>query len=148
MTQVIKQNGNSLFPALSDFFETDKWISPDKVFRGFPNSSLPAANISETDKEYKIELSAPGFKKDEIKIDLENETLTIYAESKMEKEEKGKKYTRKEFSYETFTRSFLLPRAANGDKIHAKYEDGLLKLTIHKKEEAINRASKKEIKIT
>ena len=145
MTQV-KENGTSMFPALSDFFETDKWISPDKFFRNFQNS-LPAANISETDKEYKIELVTPGFKKEEIKVDLENETLTISAETKNEKEEKGKRYTRKEFSYGTFNRSFLLPKAANGEKIIAKYEDGLLKLTIPKKEEAINKLAKKEIKI-
>ena len=143
----LKENGNSLFTTLTDFFETDKWLTPDKVLRHLQNM-MPAANISETDKEYKIELFAPGFKKDEIKVDLENEMLTIYAESKMEKEDKGKKYTRKEFSYETFNRSFILPRAANGDKINAKYEDGLLKLTIHKKDEAINRATKKEIKIS
>jgi HSP20 family protein len=143
---LVKENGTNLFPALSDFFETDKWISPDKVFRNFQNS-LPAANISETDKEYKIELVTPGFKKEEIKVNLENETLTISAENKTEKEEKSKRYTRKEFSYGTFNRSFLIPKAANGEKTVAKYEDGLLKLTIPKKEEAINKATKKEIKV-
>jgi len=143
---VTKDNGTSLFPALSDFFETDRWIAPDKIFRGFQNS-LPAANISETDKEYKIELVTPGFKKDEIKVNLEQETLTISAENKTEKEETNKRYTRKEFSYGTFTRSFLLPKAANGEKIAAKYEDGLLKLTIPKKDEVINKAAKKEIKV-
>jgi HSP20 family protein len=143
---LVKENGTNLFPALSDFFETDRWIAPDKLFRGFQNS-LPAANISETDKEYKIEMITPGFKKDEIKVSLENETLTINAENKTEKEEGNKRYTRKEFSYGTFTRSFLLPKAANSEKIVAKYEDGLLKLTVPKKDEVINKATKKEIKI-
>ncbi len=143
---LVKENGTNLFPALSDFFETDRWISPDKLLRGFQNS-LPAANISETDKEYKIELVTPGFKKDEIKVSLENETLTISAENKSEKEESNKKYTRKEFSYGAFSRSFLLPKAANSEKIAAKYEDGLLKLTVPKKDEVINKATKKEIKV-
>jgi HSP20 family protein len=144
MTQ-LKDNGTSLFPALSEFFESDKWISPDRIFRNFTHS-LPAANVSETDKEYKIELAIPGFKKEEVKINLENEILIVSAESKTEKEEKTKKFTRKEFSYGSFSRSFQLPKVANSDKIQAKYEDGLLKLEIAKKEEAITKA-KKEIKI-
>ncbi|MGZ3866690.1 MAG: Hsp20/alpha crystallin family protein [Bacteroidia bacterium] len=142
---LLKENTTNLFPALSDFFETDKWLTPDKFFKGF-HASLPAANVSETDKSYKIELAIPGFKKEEVKVNLENEILTIEAENKTEKEEKGEKFTRKEFSYGTFSRSFQLPKAANSDKIEAKYENGLLKLEIPKKEEAINKA-KKEIKI-
>ena len=145
MTQ-LKENGTSLFPALTDFFESDKWISPERIFRNFTHA-LPAANVSETDKEYKIELAIPGFKKEEVKINLENEVLSVTAESKTEKEEKTKKYTRKEFSYGSFSRSFQLPKAANSEKIQAKYEDGLLKLEIPKKEEAINKSAKKEIKI-
>ena len=142
---LLKDNGTSLFPALSDFFETDKWISPEKYFRGF-HHSLPAANVSEAEKEYKIELAIPGFKKEEVKVNLENEVLTISAESKTEKEEKTKKFTRKEFSYSSFTRSFQLPKAANAEKIEAKYENGLLRLEIPKKEEVISKA-KKEIKV-
>ncbi|HWY37217.1 MAG TPA: Hsp20/alpha crystallin family protein [Bacteroidia bacterium] len=142
---LLKDNGTSLFPALTDFFETEKWISPEKIFRGF-HASLPAANVSETGNEYKIELAVPGFKKEEMKVSLENEVLTISAENKIEKEEKTKKFTRKEFSYGSFTRSFQLPKAVNSEKIEAKYENGLLKLGIPKKEEAIHKA-KKEIKI-
>jgi len=145
MTQ-LKNNGTGLFPAITDFFESDKWISPERIFRNLSHSS-PAANVNETDKEYQIELAIPGFKKDEVKINLENEVLSISAESKTEKEEKTKKYTRKEFSYGSFSRSFQLPKAANADKIQAKYEDGLLKLDIPKKEEAISKSAKKEIKI-
>ncbi len=144
MTQ-IKDNGTNLFPALSDFFETDKWLSPEKFFKGF-HASLPAANVSETDKEYKVELAIPAFKKEEVKVNLENEVLTISAENKTEKEEKNKKFTRKEFSYGSFTRSFQLPKAADREGIEAKYENGLLKLEIPKKEEAVKQA-KKEIKV-
>lgn len=144
MTQ-IKDTGTSLFPALSDFFETDKWTSPDKFFKGF-HASLPAANVIEGEMEYKIEVAIPGFKKEDVKVNLENEVLTVNAESKAEKEEKTKKYTRKEFSYGSFSRSFQLPKAANADKIEAKYENGLLKLEIPKRVEAVAKA-KKEIKV-
>src|ERR1700739_4627661 len=102
---LLKENGTSLFPALTDFFESDKWISPERIFRNLSHS-LPAANVSETDKEYKIELAIPGFKKEEVKINLENEILSVTAENKTEKEETTKKYTRKEFSYGSFSRSF------------------------------------------
>ncbi len=141
---LVKNNG-TLFPSLSEFFDNDSWISPDRFFKGFQNS-LPATNVSETEKEYKIELAIPGFKKDDVKINLENDILTVSAENKNEKEEKNKKFTRREFSYNSFSRSFQLPKAANGEKIEAKYEDGLLKLDILKKEEALAKSSK-EIKI-
>lgn len=144
MTQV-KENGTSMFPALSEFFENDKWLQPERLFKGW-HTNLPAANVSETDKEYKIELAIPGFKKEEVKVNLQNEVLTISAESKTENEEKTKRFTRKEFSYGSFTRSFQLPKVANAEKIEAKYDNGLLKLAIPKKEEAIARASK-EIRI-
>lgn len=142
---LVKSNG-TLFPSLSDFFENDSWIQPERFFRNL-NGNLPAANISETEKEYKIELAIPGFKKDQVKVNLKNDVLTISAETKEEKEQKSKRYTRKEFSYNSFTRSFQLPKAANGEKIEAKYEDGLLKLNIAKKEEVIKKAAK-EIKIS
>lgn len=142
---LLKENGTNVFPALSDFFETDKWMQPERLFKGW-NNSLPAANVSETEKEYRVELAIPGFKKEEVKVNLDNEVLTVSAESRTEKEEKTRKFTRKEFSYGSFTRSFQLPKVANAEKIEAKYENGLLKLAIPKKEEAIKKAGK-EIKI-
>lgn len=141
----IKDNVTNLFPALSDFFESDKWMSAERFLKGF-NSSIPAANVIEGEKEYRIELAIPGFKKEEVKVDLENEILTISAENKSEKEETTRRYTRKEFSYGSFSRSFQLPKAVNADKTEAKYENGVLKLTIPKKEEALSKA-RKEINI-
>jgi len=144
MTQ-IKDNATGLLPALSEFFETDKWITPEKIFRGF-HASLPAANVSETDKEYRIELVIPGFKKEDVKVNVQNEVLEVSAESKTEKEEKTRKFTRKEFAYGSFNRSFQLPKAADLEKISAKYDNGLLKLEIPKREGAISKA-KKAIKV-
>lgn len=87
-----------------------------------------------------------GYKKEEVKINLENEVLRVTAENKTEKEERAKKYTRKEFSYGSFSRSFQLSKAPNTEEILAKYKDGLLKFEILKKEEVTSKI-KKEIKI-
>lgn len=142
MSQV-KSNPKS--PALlTDLFDYDKFFGNDFMKRFEIN--LPAANVIDGEKSYKIELAIPGFKKEDIKVNIENEILTISAETKGEKEDKNEKYTRKEFSYNSFTRSFQLPKTANSEKVDAKYENGLLKLEVAKKEEAIKHG-RKEISI-
>lgn len=136
---------NPKFPSLfSDLMNYDKFFGND-FLKGFENT-LPAANVIEGSKSYKIELAVPGFKKEDIKVNVENEVLTISAETKTESEDKNEKYTRKEFSYNSFSRSFQLPKTANAEKVDAKYENGLLKLEVAKKEEAIKQG-KKEISI-
>lgn len=142
MSQV---KSNPKFPALlTDLFDYDKFFGNDFMKRFEIN--LPAANVIDGEKSYKIELAIPGFKKEDIKVNIENEILTISAETKGEKEDKNEKYTRKEFSYNSFTRSFQLPKTANSEKVDAKYENGLLKLEVAKKEEAIKHG-RKEISI-
>lgn len=139
------KNNNQKFPSLfSELLDYDKFFGND-FFKGFENN-FPAANVIEGDKSYKIELAIPGFKKEDIKVNVENEVLTISAETKSEKDDKNEKYTRKEFSYNSFSRSFQLPKSANSEKVDAKYEDGLLKLEVAKKEEAIKQG-KKQINI-
>ncbi|HLI93488.1 MAG TPA: Hsp20/alpha crystallin family protein, partial [Puia sp.] len=98
--------------------------------------SVPAVNIAEQKDHYVVSLAAPGMKKDDFKIDIDGNTLTISAETEETKEEKEDKYTRKEFNYSSFSRSFSLPDWVNKDKIDATYENGLLKLTLPKTEEA------------
>ena len=144
---LIKTNKNSvLFPSLlSDFFETDRLVSPKWLEREF-ESTLPSVNVKENSKEFNIELAAPGFSKSDFKINVENNVLSISAEKEEEKKEEGERFTRKEFSYNSFSRSFTLPQIVNADKIDAKYSEGILKLLIPKKEEA-KTAAKKEIKI-
>ena len=142
MTPIKKETA---FPSLSDFFELDSWLAPERFLKNF-QSFMPATNVFETENEYKVELAIPGFKKEDVKIKLENNVLTISAENKEEKSQTDKKFTRKEFSYNSFSRSFSLPEAANNDKIEAKYENGLLKLDIAKKEGSAS-SNKKEIKI-
>jgi HSP20 family protein len=131
---LIKSNGNKAVRSLlSDFFDSDRFF-PERMFRDLSAENwTPSVNIAESDKDFSIELSAPGFKKDEFKVNVENGMLHISAESKKEEEEKGKNSTRQEFRYNSFSRSFTLPENASEEKIGAKYEDGILKLTLAKK---------------
>jgi HSP20 family protein len=109
--------------------------------------SDPAANILESPESFQLELAAPGMNKEDFKIHLENNILTISAEMEDEKREDGKNYTRKEFYYGSFSRSFTLPKIIDFEKIKADYENGVLKVLLPKKEEA-KLELKKEIKIS
>jgi HSP20 family protein len=146
--QLTKSNGKK-HPAtiFSDFFDTDRFFNPGLSWLSDFEKNWPAVNIKEDDKSFKVELAVPGFKKEDIKVDMENDILTISAETKDEKNEEKDNYTRKEFSYSSFNRSFSLPKSANGEKIDAKYENGVLKLEIAKKEEAIQKNTRKEIAV-
>jgi len=136
MDLVKRNNSNGLFPSLMEELFRPDWAGGQNVNNG--TRAVPPVNIKETDHAYEVELSAPGKKKDDFNIDVENELLTISAEFKSENstEENGK-YTRKEFSYSSFRRSFTLPETIKEDDIKASYEDGILKITLPKKEEAL-----------
>lgn len=128
---LIKSNGQkAVRTLLSDFFDTEKFFTSP-----FFNTTdlLPAVNVTDNEKDYGIELAAPGLKKDDFKISVENGRLNISAEREEKEEEKKKNYTRREFSYTSFSRSFTLPENANEDKIDAKYENGVLKISLAKK---------------
>lgn len=121
----------SAFPGLlEDILGNDPFMKRD--FAQF----VPAVNIAEAADHFSIELSAPGFNKEDFKIEVENLTLTISGERKTEKVEEGKTYTRKEFGYGSFKRAFSLPQTVDTDRIEAKYENGILKLGVSKKDEA------------
>lgn len=141
-----KQNGNLLPTVFSDFFNADRFFGP-KWFEGEFEQTLPSVNIKEGREAFSIELAAPGFAKDDFKIDLEEGVLTISAEKKEEKSEKEDRYTRKEYSYNSFSRSFALPQNSNADGIEANYSDGILKLKLPKKE-VDKENKKKEIKVS
>ena len=104
--------------------------------------NIPAANVIENKDHYEVSLAAPGMKKDDFNIDVEGNMLTISAEMEEKKEEKDGRYSRKEFSYTTFTRSFSLPEWVNKDKIDAFYENGLLRVHLPKTEEAKKQSAK------
>ncbi|MEP1096589.1 MAG: Hsp20/alpha crystallin family protein [Cyclobacteriaceae bacterium] len=137
-----------LFPTrpsfFSDFFDNDdKWLDFDG--NGW-TSKIPAANIQEKDAAYVIELAAPGMEKEDFHVDVENGNLCISSEKESETEGKENGYSRKEFSYSSFSRSFALPENVKEDKIKASYKDGILSLTLPKEKDV--KIPKKEIKIS
>jgi len=109
--------------------------------------TTPSVNIKDTKDGYSIDVSAPGFAKDSFQVKVEDSLLTISAEAKEEKLEEGEKFTRKEFSHTSFKRSFTLPKTVVADKIAAAYENGILKVTLPKQEEA-KQKSTIEVKIS
>lgn len=141
----IKKSETGFPSVFSDLFDYDKFFG-GQPFKNFQNN-FPAVNVKETDKDYKIELAVPGFKKENINVHLDNDILHIMAENKNEKNEENEKFTRKEFSFNSFSRSFQLPKSANNEKIDAKYENGILKIAVNKKTEAIKSNNKKQIKV-
>jgi len=98
--------------------------------------AAPLVDISEDDKEYLIKAELPEVKKEDVKLAIQNDVLTISGERKYEKEEKGKKYHRVERAYGSFMRSFTLPEDADGSKVAAEYKDGVLKVHLPKAEKA------------
>lgn len=108
----------------------------------FTNSSIPSVNVIEQDKGYLIEVAAPGLKKEEFNIELDNKLLKISSEKKLEEEVKNEKILRREFNYCSFKRTFSLPDTVDVDKINAKHENGILSIYIPKKEEARIKPSK------
>ncbi|HET6542623.1 MAG TPA: Hsp20/alpha crystallin family protein [Chryseolinea sp.] len=114
---------------LSDFFDDDRFFN-SPWFRG---QSLPAVNVKENDKAFEVELAAPGFDRNDFDISVDDGVLTVSGINKREDEKKGGNYTRREFGYSSFSRSFNLPANTSEEDIQAKYEEGVLKLIIAKK---------------
>ena len=127
-------------PVFSNFFGDffDKAFS-DWTSSNFSltNTTLPAVNIKETKDDFIVTMAVPGMNKKDFKIDLNDNVLTISSEKKQEKKKEEDNYTRKEYSYQSFSRSFTLPKnVVNEEKIAAKYDNGELEIAIPKKEEA------------
>ncbi len=133
---LIRRNEN--YPALSnlfnDFFNRD-WL--DWTTRNFSdtNTTLPSVNILEGTDSYEVDMAAPGLEKKDFRIELSHGVLTISSEKKVEKESKNaKQFMLREYSYQAFSRSFALPDTVESEKISAKYENGILKVAMPKKE--------------
>ena len=140
---LIKRNGSSRNPLpmlFDDFFNRDLLNWGNSNFSD-TNTTIPAINIKETAGNYEVEVAAPGMTKNDFRVELDGNSLTISSERSTEKEEKDdQRYSRKEFSYQSFQRNFTLQKdVVDIDKIQAKYENGLLHLLIPKKEEAKQR---------
>ncbi len=147
MTLVKFRNGNSfnnMFPSnnrleLPNFF--------NDVFNQLMNEDekvtwMPAINIMERENDYKIDLAVPGMDKKDFNIEVENDLLVITGERKEEKTGEKDKVTKREFHYGSFKRSFTLPETADAEKINANYNNGVLTLSIAKKEEAKQKAKR------
>jgi HSP20 family protein len=142
-----KNNANVMdrfIPVWNDLF--NDFMNEDVLQKDF-FKSMPAVNIMERENDFRIELAAPGLQKGDFKIEVEKNLMTISAEKKSEKKDENERFTRKEFSFSSFKRSFSLPEHVNAENTTAEYVDGVLQLTLPKKEEAKVKPAK-EIKIS
>ncbi len=127
---------SNLPQVFDDFFTRDFFDWGARNF-SLTNTTVPAVNVFENNDEFIVEVAAPGMDKKDFKIELDNEVLTISSEKEMEDEVDNGQYSRREFSYQSFQRSFRLPKSVVDDaKIKAKYQDGILRVLIPKREEA------------
>ena len=124
-------------PSMFDrFFEGDLFDWSNRNF-SMTNTTLPSVNIKENSDEFKVEVAAPGFEKGDFKLELDHDLLTISSEKQIENETKeDERYSKREFSYQSFTRSFTLPHSADSERIDANYDNGILFVSIPKKEES------------
>lgn len=130
---LVKSKGVPVLPTMFDDFFRD-WNTSNF---STTNTSLPAVNIKENENEFTVEVAVPGMDKKDFQIDLDNDVLTISSEKKTENEKTKYNYTRREYSYQSFKRSFNLPKnVVDSDKIKATYKNGELSIVIPKREEA------------
>jgi HSP20 family protein len=147
MLPTIVRTRNQAVPSFVDEFFSDSYLPKFFNWDWSPKGSgIPAVNVEETDKEFNIEVAAPGLEKDDLKISVNDGVLTISSEKKIENEEKNDKYIRREFGYTSFCRSFTLPDNTNANKISASHKNGVLNVNIPKAEAKV--IPVKEIKIS
>lgn len=137
---LVRKNGslfNNLPAIFNDFFNREFFDWGESNFSN-TGTTIPAVNIRETKEDFEVEMAAPGMKKDDFKIELDGNLLTISSEAtKQAGENDDERYSRREFSYLSFQRSFTLPKeVVDAEKINARYDNGVLRLQIPKKEEA------------
>lgn len=134
---------SSLMPGFNDVFDS---IFNDTFFSDRMVSRVPAANISETPDHYHVELAVPGLKKKDFKINLERNVLSISADQRSENKREERIYSKREYTYSSFVRSFNLPESADENGIQASYVDGVLAIDIPKREDAKTISRQIEIK--
>lgn len=133
MSTLAKKNNFTPSASFFDDFITRDLFDWSRVMTG--NPAAPAVNILETNDDFRVEMAAPGLKRENFQVELDNDLLTIQSQGNLEQNE-DYSYTRREFSYQSFKRTFHLPNTVEADKIKATYQDGILSLLIPKKEEA------------
>jgi HSP20 family protein len=140
MSLVRWQNPIDLMPGFSNLADT--FFGKDMDFFGDFKSTVPKVNIREDKKDFYLEVAAPGMSKEDFDVNLDNNVLTISGKKEHKKEEKDK-YNRREFSYTSFERSFYLPEVIDSEHIEAHYQDGILMITVPKKEESKEKSVKR-----
>jgi len=125
------------FPSMFDrFFENDMFDWSSRNYSN-TNTTLPSVNIKESNEDFEVEVAAPGFTKNDFRIELHHDQLTVSSDKEVDKEAReGQQFSLREFSYQAFSRTFTLPNTADSEQIGAKYENGILRIIIPKKEEA------------
>lgn len=143
-----ESNFNGL-PSLPSWFDDmlGKGLGTEFMSNFNTGLTLPAVNVIDSDHEFVIDVAVPGLKKSDFDINIDNRVLSIGVESKTENNEKTENYTRREFGYASFKRTFAIPESVNSDAISADYNEGILKIHLPKKEEAKKKPLKK-IKIS
>lgn len=142
----------SLLPTWTrDLFDTDRFLN-SRLFDFNGDTAdfakkLPSVNVKEDEKEFIIEMAAPGMESKDFKVEFENGVLRISSEKEEESNEEKKNYTRREYAYNSFSRSFTLPDNSLPDEILAKYEKGVLKITLPKKVASLSSPAK-QIKVS
>ena len=138
---LIKLKNRSLSPTswFDDFFNDDFFLVPSSK-----GNSIPATNIEETDEEFILNMAIPGMNKEDINVELDNGVLTVSGEREDRAEESEKNYTRKEYSFSSFKRSFTIPENAT-ETVTANYKDGVLNITIPKKEIVVSQTKKVKV---
>jgi HSP20 family protein len=140
-TQALTRLSERMPSVFDDFFKPwNEWFDNGGVLGRVMN--VPAVNITEQKDAYLVSVAAPGLKKADFNIDVEGNMITISCEKEETKEEKDKKFNRREYSYSSFSRSFTLPDEVNKEKIDATYEDGVLKISLPRNEDAKKSSAK------
>ncbi len=130
---LLERKNNLVFPSLLDEFFRPDWNGGIQNL----NNTLPAVNIRENETDFKLEFFAPGLDKNDFNIEIDQKTLSISSQKHFENEENNERYSRKEYSFTSFKRTFNLPESVNVDAIQASYENGVLNISLPKREEAL-----------
>jgi len=134
---LVRKHNSPFFPALFDEWLSNEWLPSSTL----PTRQLPAVNIQETDTSFLLELAAPGFKKEDLQVEVEKDILSISSQSDAAAEEDAQ-YTRKEYGYRSFRRTFTIPESVDSKKIEAQYKEGILEVKLPKKKEMLQEAKK------
>lgn len=138
---LVRKHKNSFSPDLINDWLTNDWFQAHP----FQDKQLPAVNIQETEQAFLVELLAPRLKKEDLQVEIEKDVLSIASEAEEKTEETGR-YTRKEYNFSSFRRTFSIPESVDSKKIDALYSEGVLTVTLPKRKEAVQEA-KKSIRI-